>query len=220
MRTPEGHVHDFGAAGPEAELQINDWSAVTALLARGDIGFGEGYVAGLWDTPAIEPLVGARARSTRRRCAAMPSRAAGTRLVFRAVDRIVRRNSLARLGPQHPRALRRRQRVLRRVARPGLHLFLGAVRRRATTTSSAGRRASTTASSTGSASASGCSRSAAAGAASPSAPPRRGHAVTAITISPSQKAFADARLDGRADVRLCDYRATAGPLRRRSSRSR
>ena len=38
----------------------------------------------------------------------------------------------------------------------------------------------------------------------------RGHAVTAITVSPSQKAFADARLDGRADVRLCDYRHSGG----------
>ena len=37
-------------------LRLNDWAAVSALLARGDIGFGEGYVAGLWDAPAIEPL--------------------------------------------------------------------------------------------------------------------------------------------------------------------
>ena len=38
----------------------------------------------------------------------------------------------------------------------------------------------------------------------------RGHAVTGVTISPSQKAYADARLDGRADIRLQDYRATSG----------
>ena len=65
VRTPEGHVHDFGGpggspgpgAGSEAELRIRDWAAVTALRARGDIGFAEAYVAGLWDTPGIEPLV-------------------------------------------------------------------------------------------------------------------------------------------------------------------
>ena len=38
----------------------------------------------------------------------------------------------------------------------------------------------------------------------------RGHAVTAVTVSPSQKAYADARLDGRADIQLRDYRATSG----------
>ena len=34
----------------------------------------------------------------------------------------------------------------------------------------------------------------------------RGHDVTAITLSPSQKGYADARLDGRAEIRLQDYR--------------
>ena len=89
VRTPEGHVHAFGTAGPEAEIRLRDWSAVTALLARGDVGFGEGYVAGLWDTPEIEPLVtlGLLNEGPMRRYAA-PSRWHG--LAFRAVDRIVR----------------------------------------------------------------------------------------------------------------------------------
>jgi cyclopropane-fatty-acyl-phospholipid synthase len=93
VRTPEGHVHDFGAGGTEAELQINNWAGVTALLARGDIGFGEGYVAGLWDTPSIEAIVelGLLNEEPMRRYA-FPS--AWNGLVFRAVDRIVRRNSL------------------------------------------------------------------------------------------------------------------------------
>jgi cyclopropane-fatty-acyl-phospholipid synthase len=34
--------------------------------------------------------------------------------------------------------------------------------------------------------------------------------VTGVTISPSQKGYADARLDGRAEIRLQDYRATQG----------
>ena len=57
IRTPEGEVHRFGAGQPEAELQINDWAAITASAARGDIGFGEAYVAGLWDSPSIQALV-------------------------------------------------------------------------------------------------------------------------------------------------------------------
>jgi cyclopropane-fatty-acyl-phospholipid synthase len=38
----------------------------------------------------------------------------------------------------------------------------------------------------------------------------QGRHVTGITISPSQKGYADARLDGRAEIRLQDYRETAG----------
>ena len=98
VRTPEGQIHDFGVRGPEAEFQINDWAAVTALLARGDIGFGEGYVAGLWDTPAIEPLVTlGLLNEGPMKDYAFPSRWNG--LAFRAIDRIVRRNSPA--GSSH-----------------------------------------------------------------------------------------------------------------------
>jgi cyclopropane-fatty-acyl-phospholipid synthase len=38
----------------------------------------------------------------------------------------------------------------------------------------------------------------------------RGHDVTGLTISPSQKGYADARLDGRAEIRLQDYRDSSG----------
>ena len=38
----------------------------------------------------------------------------------------------------------------------------------------------------------------------------KGHAVTGLTISPSQKGYADARLDGRADIALQDYRKSKG----------
>ena len=56
LRTPEGEVFDFGQGSPQAEMTIRDWSVVTAIAARGDIGFGETYVAGLWDTPSIMDL--------------------------------------------------------------------------------------------------------------------------------------------------------------------
>jgi len=38
----------------------------------------------------------------------------------------------------------------------------------------------------------------------------RGRRVTGITLSPSQRGYADARLDGRAEIRLQDYRAVTG----------
>ncbi len=92
VRTPEGNVHDFGSSGLDAEFQINDWSAVSALLSRGDVGLGESYVAGHWDTPSVEALatLGLLNEGPMRRYAA-PSR--WNSLVFRAVDRGLRRNT-------------------------------------------------------------------------------------------------------------------------------
>ncbi|NHX27836.1 class I SAM-dependent methyltransferase, partial [Escherichia coli] len=55
--TPEGEVHHFGRGQPEADMHLQDWSVITALAARGDIGLGETYVAGLWDTDSIDNLV-------------------------------------------------------------------------------------------------------------------------------------------------------------------
>lgn len=211
VRTPEGHVHDFGGAGPEAELRLRDWSAVTALLARGDVGFGEGYVAGLWDTPAIEPLVtlGLLNEGPMRRYA-FPGRWQG--LALRALDRIVRRNS--------PAGSRRNIRAHYDVGNefygewldPGFTysaaLFAGPeddleraqarkydrILDRIGAAGGDGRLLEI-----------GCGWGGFAERAA-----GRGHAVTAITVSPSQQAFADARLDGRAEVALRDYRATSG----------
>src|SRR5690606_33830256 len=57
LRDPDGGVHDFGRGDPAAEIRINDWAMVQAIAARGNIGLGETYVAGLWDTPSIEDLI-------------------------------------------------------------------------------------------------------------------------------------------------------------------
>ena len=135
---------------------------------------------------------------------AFPSRWNG--LVFRAIDRIVRRNSLGRA---------RAATFARTTTSATSSTANGSTRaspipRRSSATATdleRGQAASTTASSTASATASGYSRSAAAGAASPSAPPA---AATPSPPSPSRRArrpIADARLDGRADVQLRDYRA-------------
>ena len=209
VRTPEGHAHDFGGGdGPEAELRINDWAAVTALLARGDIGFGEGYVAGLWDTPSIEAIttLGLLNEQAMRRYA-FPSR--WNSLLFRGLDRIARRNSVGGSS----RNIRAHYDVGNE--------FYGEWLDPGFTYSSAlfteddadleraqsrkydrildrlgeGERVLEV----------GCGWGGFAERAA-----GRGHAVTGVTISPSQKAFADARLDGRADIRLCDYRRTSG----------
>lgn len=57
--TPEGQTHDFNGAteGPSGTIVVHDWRAVSATLARGDIGFGEAHMAGWWDSPSLEDLM-------------------------------------------------------------------------------------------------------------------------------------------------------------------
>ena len=43
--------------GPDARLIINDFRFLTRVLTAGDIGFGEGFMAGEWDTPDLATLL-------------------------------------------------------------------------------------------------------------------------------------------------------------------
>jgi cyclopropane-fatty-acyl-phospholipid synthase len=43
--------------GPDARLIIHDFRFLSRVLAAGDIGFGEGFMAGEWDTPDLSALL-------------------------------------------------------------------------------------------------------------------------------------------------------------------
>ncbi|HTC84672.1 MAG TPA: cyclopropane-fatty-acyl-phospholipid synthase family protein [Rhizomicrobium sp.] len=43
--------------GPEARFAVHSWDVLRRIMARGDIGLGEEYIAGSWDTDNIESLV-------------------------------------------------------------------------------------------------------------------------------------------------------------------
>jgi cyclopropane-fatty-acyl-phospholipid synthase len=43
--------------GPYARFAIQDWDVLRRILARGDIGLGEEYIAGSWTTDSVENLV-------------------------------------------------------------------------------------------------------------------------------------------------------------------
>jgi cyclopropane-fatty-acyl-phospholipid synthase len=43
--------------GPEARFHIHSWDVLRRIMARGDIGLGEEYIAGSWDTDNVENLV-------------------------------------------------------------------------------------------------------------------------------------------------------------------
>ena len=202
--TPDGHIHDFGAGPPEAELHLRDWSAVTATLARGDIGLGETYVAGLWDSPSIEALTTVALRNVDR----LNRYVCGgfwNRLRFRLIHRLVR--------PTSRRSAARNIRAHDDVGNEFYQLWLddsmtysgglfapndddlGRAQRRKydriLDRVGSGERLLEI----------GCGWGGFAERAAD-----RGHAVTGVTISPNQKAYADARLDGRAEIRLQDYR--------------
>lgn len=59
VQTPDGRTHRFGgdASGPDAVLVLQDWRAVPAMAAKGDIGLAEAYRDRWCDTPDLEALL-------------------------------------------------------------------------------------------------------------------------------------------------------------------
>src|SRR5476649_2995060 len=56
---PNGEVTLISGAqpGPRAQFQIQDWDVIRRIQARGDIGLGEEYIAGSWQTDNVENLI-------------------------------------------------------------------------------------------------------------------------------------------------------------------
>lgn len=58
---PSGHAHAIGPqagrSGDPIVWRLKHWRAVRRMITRGDIGFAEGYVAGDWDTPDLTKLL-------------------------------------------------------------------------------------------------------------------------------------------------------------------
>ena len=65
IHTPGGEaIHRVGPhPGPSAVLVLHRWRAVRRLLAAGDIGFAESYMAGDWYTPDLTALIELAARN-------------------------------------------------------------------------------------------------------------------------------------------------------------
>lgn len=208
LTTPEGDTLDFGAGEPAADLHITDWSVVTAMAARGDIGLGETYVAGLWHTSSIEALAAMGLRN-RDQLAGFVYPDRWHQLRFRLADRVLRANSM-RGAARNIRAhydvgnefyqlwLDRSMTYSSALFAPGDDDLYNAQMRKYDRILSHIGNAETVLEV-------GCGWGGFAERAA-----AEGRRVTGLTISPAQKAYADARLDGRAEIRLQDYRATGG----------
>ena len=65
IRTPGGarHVLTGSEPGPSAVLDIRNWGFARRVIAGGDIGFAEGYMAGEWESPHLSALLEVLARN-------------------------------------------------------------------------------------------------------------------------------------------------------------
>jgi cyclopropane-fatty-acyl-phospholipid synthase len=197
------------ADGPLATFRIHDWAVIERVIARGDIGLGEDYIAGSWETDSIERLVALFLVNLER----LDGFAHGNlwnRLGFVLLNTVMRRNSEAGSSrnikahydvgnefyalwldetmtyssalfgkPEESLADAQRNKYARILER------LGTPRAHVLEV--------------------GCGWGGFAEMAV-----QANHEVTGITISPAQHAFATQRLAGLADLRLEDYRRTRG----------
>ncbi|MCB1332229.1 MAG: class I SAM-dependent methyltransferase [Roseivivax sp.] len=208
LRTPDGATYRFGTSGPEAEMTVRDWAVVPALAARGHVGLGETYVQGLWDTPCLETLLALAIRN-RHRLGALEQASAVNRMKYRLIDTVLRANSR--------RGSARNIRAHYDVGNEFYALWLDDGMTYSSGLFSADdgdlaraqdRKNARILSRLGSGERVleiGCGWGGFAEQAS-----AEGRSVTGITISHAQQAYAEARLDGRADIRLCDYRDMSG----------
>ncbi|SLN28030.1 Cyclopropane-fatty-acyl-phospholipid synthase [Roseovarius litorisediminis] len=208
LRTPEGERYSFGTSGPEAEMVIRDWAAVSAMAAHGQVGLGEAYVQGLWDTPSIEGLMKLAMRN-RDHLGNYDQASMFNRAKFRAVDTLLRANSR--------RGARKNIRSHYDVGNEFYQLWLdegmnyssGLFEPGGTDLSQAQSLKNTRAlSRLGQGERLleiGCGWG---GFAEHAA--REGRDVTGVTISRNQHSYAECRLDGRADIQLRDYRDIEG----------
>ncbi|MFY0309801.1 class I SAM-dependent methyltransferase [Leisingera sp. D0M16] len=208
LRTPDGARYEFGDRGPEAEMHINDWAAVSAMAAHGQVGLGEAYVQGLWDTPSVDGLM-QLAMQNRDHLGSYDQASPLNRAKFRVVDTLLRANS--------KRGARKNIRAHYDVGNEFYQLWLddgmtyssglfGAegddlaqaqTRKNARILSRLGSGEQVLEI--------GCGWGGFAEQAS-----AEGRDVTGVTISRNQHSYAESRLDGRADIQLRDYRDIGG----------
>jgi cyclopropane-fatty-acyl-phospholipid synthase len=194
--------------GPRARFQIHHWDVLRRIMARGDIGLGEEYIAGSWDTDSVENLVSLFLLNLDH----FENFSDGSflnRLGFVIHNALVRRNSLAGSS--------RNIKAHYDVGNDFYSLWLD----RSMTYSSAlyqdsnelydaqqnkyGRIISKFDKPRASVLEIGCGWGGFAERAAAD-----NHHVTGLTISPAQHAFATERLKGAADIKLQDYRLAKG----------
>ena len=59
LTLPDGEKREFGNHGDQlhAEIHILEWSVFKEIMSHGDIGFAESYIQGKWNTPDLKALL-------------------------------------------------------------------------------------------------------------------------------------------------------------------
>lgn len=208
LRTPEGERYEFGSSGPQAEMVIRDWAAVSAMAAHGQVGLGEAYVQGMWDTPSVEGLM-SLAMINRDHLGSYDQASPFNKAKFRLVDSVLRANT--RRGSR--KNIRSHYDVgnefyglwLDEGMTYSSGLFDGDDNDLSLAQSRKNARALSRLGNGDRVLEIGCGWGGFAEHAT-----QEGRDVTGVTISRNQHSYAECRLDGRADIQLRDYRDIDG----------
>jgi cyclopropane-fatty-acyl-phospholipid synthase len=194
--------------GPSARFHIHEWDVLRRIMARGDIGLGEEYIAGSWDTDSVENLVGLFLLNLDH-FSDFSDGNIFNRVGFVIHNALVRRNSIsgsARNIQDHYDVGNDFYSLwLDKSMTYSSALFDGAADLFRAQQNKYERILSKLDKAGASVLEIGCGWGGFAERASAD-----GHAVTGLTISPSQHKFATERLKGKADIRLEDYRCSKG----------
>jgi cyclopropane-fatty-acyl-phospholipid synthase len=57
MTLPNGATHTYGIGAAHAAVRFHDWAAMSEILSGGDVAFAESYMQGRWDTPDLAALL-------------------------------------------------------------------------------------------------------------------------------------------------------------------
>ncbi|MFN9114258.1 MAG: class I SAM-dependent methyltransferase, partial [Bacteroidota bacterium] len=96
ITAPSGTQKIFTGSEPGASAvwQIHDWQVVKLLASRGDIGLGETYTQGLWDSPDLDALFTVFIDNLDR-LDRFANGSALSRIWLALVNNVIRRNSLS-----------------------------------------------------------------------------------------------------------------------------
>ncbi len=207
---PDGDVAVITGAkpGPVARFQIKDWDVLRRILARGDIGLGEEFIAGSWTTDNIEQLVSLFLLNLDQ----LESFSDGNfinRLGFVIHNALVRRNSVAGsarnikahydVGNDFYRLWLDESMTYSSALYAGTDQLYRAQQNKYERILSKIEKPKSSVLEIGCGWGGFAERAAA-----------EDHHVTGLTISPAQHDFATARLKNNAEIRLQDYRLTKG----------
>ena len=195
-------------AGPSARFVLNDWAGLRHVVERGDIALGEDYIAGDWQTDDIEALIQLFLLNME----ALGALAHGglfARLALVFSDRILRRNSVdgakRNIEAHYDVGNEFYALWLDQSMTYSSGLFAGANSLEAAQSNKYERILERLADCGKSILEIGCGWGGFAEKAAAA-----GRAVTGLTISPAQFAYASKRLKGAADIVLEDYRKVRG----------